>query len=71
MTPRWEYRLEIMDMPAGDALAAARAAAVAGLDTLGAEGWEAVGFTPWKASTHGLRVETNAYVVLLKRQLAT
>jgi predicted nicotinamide N-methyase len=61
---RWKHRLEVMDLAAGNGLPAARF-----LDELGAQGWEVVGFTPWKASSHGLRVETNAYVVLLKRPL--
>jgi len=66
---RWEYRLEVTDLPAGNELSAAGARIVSMLDELGAQGWEVVDFTPWKAASHGLRVETNAYVVLLKRPL--
>jgi hypothetical protein len=38
------------------------------LDALGAVGWEAVGFSPSQAASHGLRVETSEHVVLLKRR---
>jgi hypothetical protein len=44
-----------------------RANAVSGLDTLGQDGWEVVGLSPSQASSHGLRVETTEYVLLLKR----
>ena len=40
------------------------------LDDLGRHGWEAVGFSPSQASSHGLRVETTEHVVLLKRRRA-
>ena len=63
---RWEHRLEIVHLPGKDD-DAARAQAVSALDALGAQGWEVVGFSPSNASSHGLRVETTEYVVLLKR----
>ncbi len=63
----WEYKLEIFHITGKDD-AAARAGAVAALNVLGREGWEAVGFSPSQASSHGLRVETTQHVVLLKRQ---
>jgi hypothetical protein len=64
---RWEYRLEVMHLGGKDGGAASRVDAAAILDALGAEGWEAVGFSPSQASSHGLRVETSEHVVLLKR----
>ena len=64
---RWEYRLEIVEITGKDDHATARAETVAFLDELGADGWEATGFTPSHASSHGLRVETTQYLVLLKR----
>ena len=63
---RWEHRLEIIHL-AGKDDEAARAEAVSVLDALGADGWEVVGFSPSHAASHGLRVETTEYVVLLKR----
>ena len=63
---RWEYRLEVVDLGGNDH-DAARAEVVAGLDELGGDGWEVVGFSPSHASSHGLRVETTQYLVLLKR----
>jgi hypothetical protein len=66
----WEYRLEVVHLAAGrDEGAAARADAAATLDTLGRDGWEAVGFSPSHAASHGLRVETTEHVVLLKRSV--
>jgi len=66
MTTRWEYRLENVTLPGkDDGLAMAEAAGA--LDELGADGWEAVGFAPSHAASHGLRVETTRYVVLFKR----
>lgn len=62
----WEYRLETVTVPGKDD-AAALQAATAGLDRLGTQGWEAVGLSPSHASSHGLRVETTRFVVLLKR----
>jgi len=59
---QWQYRLEVIDLAAGNGIPA-----VGVLDALGAQGWEVVGFAPSKAASHGLRVETSAYVVLLKR----
>jgi hypothetical protein len=69
MSKTWEYRLETLSLPAKDD-DRARNEATAALDALGAEGWEAVGFSPSHASSHGLRVETTRYVVLLKRSAA-
>ena len=66
MAPRWEYRLEDLALP-GKPDPADSASAIVGLDELGSEGWEAVGFAPSHAASHGLRVETTRYVVLLKR----
>lgn len=63
----WNYRIEMLTLPGKDD-ADARLAATAVLDELGADGWEAVGFSPSHASSHGLRVETTRYVVLLKRR---
>lgn len=61
---RWEYRLATVHAPA----AKESAADLEVLDELGAEGWEAVGFSPTTAVGHGLReVETVSYLVLLKR----
>jgi hypothetical protein len=61
--PHWEYRFEIVSVPDRDAGAATEL-----LDELGAQGWEAVGFSPAEATSHGLRsVQTTEYVVLLKR----
>ena len=65
---RWEYRLELIDLVDKDTGPASRAAAVSALDVLGRDGWEAVTFSPSHASSHGLRVETTQYVVLLKRR---
>ena len=62
----WEYRLETITVP-GKEDAAALLAATGDLDRLGADGWEAVGMSPSHASSHGLRVETTRFVVLLKR----
>jgi hypothetical protein len=63
---QWEYRFEIAVIPDQDPEAATRL-----LDELGAEGWEAVGFSPAEATSHGLRtVQTTEYVVLLKRPRA-
>jgi hypothetical protein len=59
---RWEYRIEVVQ------LAGREAGATAALDDLGRDGWEAVGFSPSRASGHGLRVETTEHVVLLKRR---
>ncbi len=66
MSHTWEYRLETLSLPAKDD-ERATAAATDALDALGADGWEAVGFSPSHAASHGLRVETTRYVVLLKR----
>ena len=68
MTKKWEYKLELLDLPGKDD-PARRVAAADSLDALGHVGWEAVGFSPSHASSHGLRVETTRFVVLLKRQL--
>jgi hypothetical protein len=65
--PSWEYRVEVLRLTGKDDSEAARADAVANLDRLGQAGWEAVGFSPAQASSHGLRVETTQFVVLLKR----
>ena len=60
---QWEYRFERIAVPNHDPHAA-----VDLLDALGAEGWEAVSFSPAEATSHGLRsVQTTEYVVLLKR----
>jgi hypothetical protein len=67
--PRWEYCLEVMHLAGKNDDAAARADAVSTLALLGRDGWEAVGLSPSHASSHGLRVETTEYVVLLKRPL--
>jgi hypothetical protein len=64
---RWEYRLEVVHLGGKDGGVASRADAAAALDTLGKDGWEAVGFSPSQASSHGLRVETSEHIVLLKR----
>lgn len=64
---RWEYRLEVVHLSGKDGGARSRADATEMLDALGAAGWEAVGFSPSQAASHGLRVETSEYVVLLKR----
>jgi hypothetical protein len=64
---RWEYRLEVVHV-AGNDDGPARAEAASTLNALGHDGWEAVGFSPARASGHGLRVETTDYVVLLKRR---
>lgn len=69
MSSTWEYRLETIALPAKDD-DRARSEATSALDALGADGWEAVGFSPSHASSHGLRVETTRYVVLLKRPAA-
>ena len=66
-TVRWEYLLEVVHLGGKDGGAASRADAAAALDALGRDGWEAVGFSPSQASSHGLRVETSEHVVLLKR----
>ncbi len=65
---RWEHRLEVVHLSGKDH-DASRAEAVAVLDALGADGWEVVGFSPSNAASHGLRVETTEYIVLLKRQV--
>ena len=67
---RWEHRLEVLHL-AGKDEDGARAEAVAVLDAAGRDGWEAVGMSPSHASSHGLRVETTTYVVLLRRPLKT
>jgi len=60
---RWEYRFETVEVPDRDPHAATEL-----LDELGADGWEAVGFSRAEATSHGLRsVQTTGYVVLLKR----
>jgi hypothetical protein len=64
---QWEYLLEVVHLGGKDGGAASRAGAVADLDVLGRDGWEAVAFSPSQASSHGLRVETSEHVVLLKR----
>jgi hypothetical protein len=64
---RWEYRLEHVHLTGKDDSETARAAAIANLELLGRDGWEAVGLSPTQASSHGLRVETTRFVVLLKR----
>lgn len=66
MAKVWEYRLETLAL-SGKEDDAAVAAAERGLGALGADGWEAVGFAPSHAASHGLRVETTRYVVLFKR----
>jgi hypothetical protein len=66
VSPAWTYRLDTITVPGKDD-ADALAAATEALDALGADGWEAVGIAPSHASSHGLRVETTRYVVLLKR----
>jgi hypothetical protein len=66
VTTEWEYRFEPVELPGRDD-ERARLAATEALDTLGLEGWEAVGIAPSHAASHGLRVETTRYVVLLKR----
>ena len=63
---RWEYRIETLTLPGKDD-DDARLAATGALDSLGADGWEAVGIAPSHAASHGLRVETTRYVVLFKR----
>ncbi|MGZ4675271.1 MAG: hypothetical protein ACXVJ7_13735 [Acidimicrobiia bacterium] len=65
---RWEYRLEVLELPGKDD-PDARIERAAALDQLGAEGWEAVGVTPTHAASHGLRVETTRFIVLLKRPI--
>jgi len=70
MSTPWEYRLETLTIPGKDD-DRARGEATRALDTLGADGWEAVGFAPSHAASHGLRVETTRYVVLLKRPRAS
>ena len=64
---RWEHRLELLQLTGKDHGEASRAEAVSTLDALGSEGWEVIGFSPSSAASHGFRVETNEYVVLLKR----
>jgi hypothetical protein len=64
---RWEYLLEVVHLGGKDGGASSRAEAASILDGLGRDGWEAVGFSPSQASSHGLRVETSEHVVLLKR----
>jgi hypothetical protein len=64
----WEYRLEVLHVTGKDDTAAARAEAASALNALGRDGWEAVGFSPSHASSHGLRVETTEHLVLLKRR---
>ena len=68
MTTRWEHRLEILHLSGKDDVSP-RVEAVDALDALGREGWEVVGMSPSHASSHGFRVETTEFVVLLKRQL--
>lgn len=59
----WTYRIEQVHLgPKDDPSAVA-----ARFDELGAEGWEMVAFVPQTAGSHGLRVETTAYVALFKR----
>jgi hypothetical protein len=60
---RFEYRLLTVRIGAHDEHDRVEAE----LDALGAEGWEAVGFSPATASGRGLHVETTEYVVLFKR----
>jgi hypothetical protein len=68
---RWEYRIEVVALSGRNADDDTRRAdAAAALDDLGRHGWEAVGFSPSQASSHGLRVETTEHVVLLKRRRA-
>lgn len=62
---RYEYRWEVVTAGRGEPPDPEGL-----LARLGAEGWEAVGFAPSTAGSHGLRVETTAYVVLLKRRAA-
>ena len=66
----WEYRLEVLHVAGKDDAASARAEATSMLDALGRDGWEAVGFSPSQASSHGLRVETTQHLVLFKRRHA-
>ena len=64
---KWEYQLDVIHLGGKDSGESARADAVSTLDALGDNGWEVVGFSPANASSHGLRVETTQFVVLLKR----
>ena len=64
--PHWEYRLEVLTVTDGDD-ASRRAGALAGINDLGSDGWEVVGFAPSHAASRGLRVETDRFLVLLKR----
>jgi hypothetical protein len=64
---QWEYLIEVVHLGGKDGGAASRVDAAITLDVLGRDGWEAVGFSPSQASSHGLRVETSEHVVLLKR----
>ena len=63
---KWEYRVEVVQL-GGKVPDAARAEVAAELTALGRDGWEAVGFSPSHASSHGFSVETTQYIVLLKR----
>ncbi len=68
-TTRWEYRIEVMNLLDDHGTAASEPAAAA-LGLLGRDGWEVVGVSPSRASSHGLRVETTQHVLLLKRAAA-
>jgi hypothetical protein len=64
---RWEYRFEAVHLDGKDG-AASRQNAIAALDELGEDRWEAVGLLPSHASSRGLHVETTEFVVLFKRE---
>jgi hypothetical protein len=63
---KWEYRVEVVQLGGRNA-DTTRAEVASALTALGRDGWEAVGFSPSHASSHGFSVETTQYVVLLKR----
>lgn len=67
---RWEYAIKVLRLGGKDA-EASQADAIATLDTLGRDGWEAVSLSPSEASSHGLHVATTEYVVFLKRPAKT
>ena len=62
---QWEYRFVRVHLGDRDDPTAAADA----LNGDGGEGWEAVGFAPAHAGSHGLSVQTTDYVVLFKRAI--
>jgi hypothetical protein len=65
---RWAYTIQVLHL-GGKEAERLHADAISILDRLGREGWEAVSLSPSEASSHGLRVATTEYVVLMKRPM--